>query len=123
VRGGTGARARAIINDELLLQWIATCVAEGRYFFTTHALTKHPAVEGFTARHAIEALRRGTIISRRDDESRCVVCGEAEGVRLDPAYLARYIHCVVQWDNVTRVVIITMYRPKASEWKNPFTRR
>lgn len=116
-------RGNAAINNELLLQWIRACIDDGRYYFTDHALTEHTVVERFTPRQAIEAIARGTIISRRDDASRCIVCGESPELDPDPACITTYIHCVVQWNELQRVVIITMYRPKSTEWKNQFTRR
>ena len=63
------------------------------------------------------------MIERRDSEGRCLVSGEAPGVKLDPAYVTTAIHCVVRWDSVNQIVIITMYRPKSSEWLNQFKRR
>jgi YgiT-type zinc finger domain-containing protein len=90
-------------NDQLLLRWIVTCIESGRYSFTTRALTKHPPTERFTARQALTTLKQGTIIARRDDANRCVVCGEAAGIPTDPTYIGGYIHCVVQWDEVAQV--------------------
>jgi hypothetical protein len=116
-------RGIAAINNELLLQWIRACIEDGRYYFTDQALTEHTVVERFTPRQAIAAIARGTIISRRDDASRCLICGESPELDPDPTYITTYIHCVVQWNELERVVIITMYRPKSTEWKNQFTRR
>lgn len=112
-----------MISDELLLQWIRTCISEGRFHFTQHALTHHPMAEGFTARQVLEAIEHGSIIERRDAEGRCLVCGKAAGLAVEPAFITTYLHCVVQWDDERQVVIITMYRPKSAEWQNPFTRR
>ncbi len=116
-------RAGGAINNELLLAWIQTCIEEGRYHFTDHALTKHTMEDGFTPRQALEAIQRGTVIERRDDECRCLLCGEASGLRLDPKFVTTYIHSVIRWDSVREVVVITMYRPKSTEWQNQFTRR
>jgi len=107
----------------LLIAWILECTDEGRYHFTDHALTKHPVAEGFTAGQAVDAMRRGSIIARRDDECRCIVAETAIGIKIDPAFIANSIHCVVKWDDVQRIVIITMYRPMSSEWTNQHTRR
>jgi len=111
------------MNDALLLQWIQQCIANERFHFNEHALTKHTVTEGFRARHAIEAIERGTIIERRDSESRCLVCGEATGLKISSDYVGDYIHCSIEWSYVDGVVSITMYRPMSSEWVNQFTRR
>jgi hypothetical protein len=86
-------------------------------------LQKHPVEEGFTARNALEALRNGEIVERRDDDHRCLICGVAFDLEQRPEFIATYIHCVVQWSQVENVIIITMYRPKRSDWKDHRTRR
>jgi hypothetical protein len=107
----------------LLLQWIGSCIEEGRYFFTDHALRTHPPVEGFRPQDAVEAIRRGEIIERRDVEFRCLLCGEATALEERSEFLGSFIHSAIQWDEVQRIVVITMYRPRTSEWSSPFTRR
>lgn len=117
VVGGAG------INDEFALSWIQECVSSGKYHVTDHALTKHTLAEGFRVRDALTAISRGSIIESRLSECRCVICGDVPGLRLHADFISNYIHCVVQWDEVEQVVIITMYRPRSDQWVNQFTRR
>lgn len=83
----------------------------------------HPPVEGFRPQDALEAIRKGVIIERRDVEFRCLLCGEASAIEERVEFLGSFIHCAIQWDEVQRVIIITMYRPRPSEWSSPFSRR
>jgi hypothetical protein len=112
-----------VINDEVLLQWIKSCIEEGRYFFTDHALNTHPPIEGFRPQDVLEAIGRSVIVERRDIEFRCLLCGEATALEERSEFVGSFIHCAVQWDEIQRVLIITMYRPRVSEWLSPFRRR
>jgi hypothetical protein len=112
-----------VINDDVLLGWIRSCIEAGQYHFTDHAMTKHPRDEGFALRDAITAIQNGEIVSRRDEEARCLVCGHVPGLALSPDYVATYLHCSIQWDYGDGVVIITVYRPSSGEWINHRTRR
>src|SRR4051794_34236170 len=110
-------------DSTVLLAIIQECIAAGRFQFTAHALTKHAPLEGFTPRQALEALLNGTIIERYDDRSRCLISGTAAGLALSQTYIATYIHCVCSYDDIRKIVIITMYRPHGDEWINGHRRR
>lgn len=58
--------------------------------------------EGFTASDALQALRIGEIIERRDDERRCLICGIALRIEERSDFIGKYIHCVVQWNQVEK---------------------
>lgn len=109
--------------NALLLAMIRECIREGRFVFTPHALTKHPTVEGFTPRQALEAINNGDIIEHRPADERCLIAGTASGLDLSKEYVAAYIHCVCQYDDIRQVLIITMYRPKRDEWASWSRRR
>lgn len=113
----------AVIPDELLLKWIRECIRSGRYHFTVHALEKHPLAEGFVARDALVAIDRGTIVEQREDECRCLICGDVPHLSSSSEFVANYLHCLVQWDYTDGVVIITIYRPRTNQWVNQFQRR
>jgi len=106
-----------------LLAFIQECVRQHRYVFTDHALTKHPIAEGFRPSQAIASILSGTIIEHYPTVSRCLTCGEADGLEVSKDYQGRYIHCVCDYDDIQEIVIITMYRPRSDEWLNHFTRR
>lgn len=110
-------------GDDLLLAYIKEAINNGRYFFTTHALTNHPPMEGFTERDALESIENGSIIEHREGESRCLISGPATSLEQSHEYITNYIHCVCRYDSITRIVIVTMYRPSSNEWINPFSRR
>lgn len=52
-------------DDAILLAFIQEAIRQGSYFFTPHALTRHPVVEGFTPSQALAAIDNGQIIERR----------------------------------------------------------
>lgn len=110
-------------NDEFLLKMIQECVRTGRFKFTDHALTKHPPVEGFRPGHALQAILNGSIIEHYTDREACLICGEASNLSRSPDYVGTYIHCACSYDEVSRIVVITMYRPHNDQWLNQYTRR
>jgi hypothetical protein len=110
-------------TNDLLLSMIRECIRQRRYAFTTHALTKHPLVEGFTPRQAIEAISNGDVIEHYPEQSRCLIAGTASGLVISKDYITTYIHCVCRYDNINQMVIITMYRPKSDEWVNHARRK
>ncbi|TVR75571.1 MAG: DUF4258 domain-containing protein [Sphaerobacteraceae bacterium] len=110
-------------GNEQTLEFIRACIQAGRFFFTEHALTRHPFAEDFSPEDALDAIMNGELIENYAEEYRCLVSGPSPGITLHREYVSDYIHCVVQYDRVDRIVIITMYRPKTSEWTNHFTRR
>lgn len=109
--------------DDFLLSMIRECIRLRRYAFTAHALTKHPALEGFTPRQALEAIGNGDIVERYPGDRRCLIAGTAAGLAVSKDYITTYIHCVVRYDNIAQMVIITMYRPRSSEWLGPSRRK
>lgn len=109
--------------DDLLLGMIRECIRLRRYAFTAHALTKHPALEGFTPRQALEAISNGDLVEHYPADRRCLVAGTASGLAVSQEYITTYIHCVIRYDNVAQMVIITMYRPSSNEWLGPSRRR
>lgn len=110
-------------SDDLLLGLIRECIRTGRYAFTNHALTKHPPAEGFTPRQAIEAINNGSIVEHYAADCRCLVAGTASGLVVSKDFITTYIHCVVKYDDIRQVVVITMYRPSSDEWIGPFRRK
>lgn len=107
------------MNDQLLLEWIQSCVLANRVSVTVHAQTKHPLQEGFKVRDAVLSILNGSVIAHRVDESRCTVCSQIPGLQARPEYHGAFIHSVVKYDQVTNIIIITMYRPKIDEWETP----
>lgn len=95
------------MSDDQLLLWIQALVRRGSFAFTDHALTKHPAAERFTANDAIAALLTGSMIQHREEDARYVICGKAPDIMSDTRFHGRWIHCVVQYDHVTQLLIIT----------------
>ena len=110
-------------NSPLLLAMIRECIRTGRFVFSAHALTKHTASEGFTPRQAIEAIMAGDIIEHYEARNSCLIAGSASGLVVSNDYIATYIHCVCAYDQVNRIVIVTMYRPRSTEWINPSRRK
>lgn len=110
------------MNNDQLLMWIQAQVRRGHFVFTEHALTKHPVDEQFTANDSITALLAGSIIQHREDQARCVICGEARDIVTNIRFHGTWIHCVVQYDQVTEMIVITMYRPTRVLWATPFSR-
>lgn len=110
-------------GDEIILKMIQECIRTGRFAFTSHALRTHPLKEGFTAQQALASIANGQMIEHRPAECRCLICGPALGLRTSREYITTYIHTVCKYDDVRRIVVITMYRPRSDQWINPFTRR
>ena len=110
-------------GGDQILSYIRQCIEQDRYAFTSHAQTKHPIAEGFSEDDAIAAIFNGEVIEHYPDEGRCLVCGPAAGIAPSPEYIANYVHVVVKYDELVQVSIITMYRPRSSEWINHFRRR
>lgn len=111
------------MSDDLLLHWIQECVAAGRFYFSDHALERHPLQEGFLPQDVVTAIQRGTIIEHYEAESRCIVCGDVPGLALRSDFHGRFIHAVIQYDRVSQLVIITNYRPRLDKWDTPQRRR
>jgi hypothetical protein len=86
-------------------------------------MSHHPVVEGFTPTHARMAILNGSILSHREHESRCLICGDCPQIKLDERFHGTWIHCAIRYDYTSGIVIITMYRPKVDEWDTPFMRR
>lgn len=107
------------MNDQLLLEWIQSCITANRFSVTEHAQVKHPLQEGFKVREAVMSILYGSVVSHRAQDSRCVICSQIPGMELRPEYHGSFIHCVVKYDDVTHMVIITMYRPRIDEWETP----
>ena len=107
----------------VLLAFIQEAIRQGRFYVTHHGIAKHAAEEGFRPRQGIEAILNGQIIENREQDSRCLICGQVDDLAVSPDYIANYIHCVCEYDNIQNIVIVTMYRPHSDEWLNHFTRR
>ena len=110
-------------DHAMLLAFIQEAVREGNFYFTGHGVDKHTGKEQFRPIHAVEAILNGQIIEVRDDESRCLICGEVNGLPQSPEYITNYLHCVCEYDNIQNIVIVTMYRPNSDDWINQHTRR
>ena len=110
-------------DTAIKLALIQECIRTGRYILTNHALTKHPPKEGFHAGQALQAILNGTIIEDYPEQDRCLVSGTAPGLRISSDYITTYIHAVCRYDDIEKVVIITMYRPSRTEWLNGERRR
>lgn len=110
-------------SDDLLLGFIRECIRLRRYAFTTHALTKHPTIEGFTPRQALEAINNGNIVEHYPEQNRCLITGTASGIAVSKDFITTYIHCVVKYDNIRQMLVITMYRPSSDEWIGPARRK
>ncbi len=80
-------------------------------------------MEGFRPQDAVTAILNGSIIERRLDHARCLICGRADGIRDDRRFHGDFIHCAIRYDNITRLIVITMYRPRVDVWEHTFRRR
>lgn len=107
----------------MMVQYVHSCIQGQRFVVTDHARNEHTIAEGFTVRQGIEALLRGTVIEEYSTRHRMLFCGEGHGLKLDTRFFTTYVHVVVQIEEETQIVVITMYRPKISEWKSPWKRR
>jgi hypothetical protein len=65
----------------------------------------------------------GSIIEHYADREACLICGEASNLSISPDYVGTYIHCACSYDEISRIIIITMYRPHSDAWLNQYTRR
>lgn len=110
-----------MLNNDVLLSLIQQAVLAGNYFVRAHTFQRH-GLEGFTSDDVKNAIVNGEIVSRRDDETKCVICGTSSALAERPGFLGRYIHCVAHWDDIKMIVIWTAYRPQASIWATPFER-
>jgi hypothetical protein len=109
-------------NEALLLAFIQESVRAGRFFITSHAVSRHPIEEGFTVRQALDSIINGQIIENRRSESRCLISGRAAKLEAKPRFVENYIHCICRYDDISRIVIIAMYRPGVDHWINDDTR-
>ncbi len=107
------------MNDQLLLEWIQSCISANRFSITEHAQTKHPLQEGFKVRDAVMSILYGSVIAHRPDESRCTICSQIPNLERRLEYHGAFIHNVVKYDQVTNIIIITMYRPRIDQWETP----
>lgn len=107
------------METSLILAWIQTCIAEGRFYIEAHALESHPANEGFTPRQAIGSISRGTLVSNRADDCVCVICGDVPGLEARPGFHENFIHTVINYDRITQIITITMDRPTIADWETP----
>jgi len=107
----------------MMVQYVHSCIRGQRFVVTDHARSEHTIAEGFTVRQGIEALLRGAVIEEYSTRHRMLFCGEGHGLKLDTRFFTTYVHVVVQIEEETQIVVITMYRPKVSEWKSPWKRR
>ena len=110
-------------GGDQILRYIQQCIQQDRYAFTSHAQTKHPLQEGFSEDDAIDAIFNGDVIEHYPDDARCLICGPAPQVEPSPDFITNFIHVVVQYDDLEQMSIITMYRPRSSEWINQFRSR
>jgi hypothetical protein len=118
-------RRTVVVGDEhaVLLAMIHECIRTGRYAFTAHALTKHTAEQRFTPRQGIEAILNGAIIEDYPDRGRCLIAGTATGLKVSNDYISTYIHCTCGYDDIRKIVVISMYRPGSDQWINHARRR
>jgi len=110
-----------------MVQYVRSCVAEQRFVVTDHAQRGHTLAEGFTVRQGIEALMGGELIEdysgRQGNVDRLLFCGTASGLKLDTTrFFTTYIHVVVEVEEATQIVVVTMYRPDVNRWRNPWKR-
>lgn len=107
----------------MMVQYVHACIREQRFVITDHARNDHTVAEGFTVRQGIEALLHGAVIEEYSTRNRMLFCGEGQGVPSDTRFFTTYIHIVVEMEEEAQIVVVTMYRPKVSEWRSPWKRR
>ena len=110
-------------DHSILLTFIQEAVRQGNFYITAHGVRKHTVAEGFRPSQAIEAILNGQVIENDDARSRCLICGQADGLSISTDFIANYVHCVCEYDNINNIVIVTMYRPSNKDWVNQHTRR
>jgi uncharacterized protein DUF4258 len=89
-------------------------VRSSDYFYSQHALAEREA-EGLTFGQIRDAILNGRILEQYPDTGRgesCLVAGFAGGLP---------IHAVCGWLG-SRIVIITVYIPRAPKFADPWTR-
>jgi len=110
-----------------MVQYVRSCIEEQRFVVTDHAQREHTLAEGFTVRQAIEALMNGELVKeysgRQDNTDRLLFCGTANGLKLDTRFCTTYIHVVVEVEEATQIVVVTMYRPDVNRWKTAWKRK
>ncbi len=111
------------MDTHLLLPWIQECIREERFYVEDHAMESHPVQEGFRIAQAVESILHGEIVSRRPDDGISVVCGSVAGLQSRDEYHGNFIHTVVNYDRTSKILIITMYRPRIDTWETPRRRR
>jgi hypothetical protein len=103
------------LDDSVLISLIRQAVVEGKYMVSKHTFQKH-GLEGFRYANVKDAILNGRIIERRDREARVVISGTSDSIAHRSEFLGSFIHCVVQWDDVNMMVIVTAYRPNIHDW-------
>lgn len=111
------------MDTSLLLEWIRACIDEGKFYVEAHAVESHPLQEGFRLSQAMESISRGTIVSHREQDAVCIVCGDVPTLSPRAGFHGNFIHTVISYDRTTQIIIITMYRPRLDEWETPTRRR
>lgn len=95
--------------------WIRTCVAEQRYFYSAHADRERQA-DALTLDEVEEVLLNGIVLESYEDTGRgesCLVAGHTHG--------GKPIHVVVGIRG-NAVIVITVYIPTPPKFLNPFQR-
>lgn len=117
----TSGLRRTTLDDSVLLSLIRQCVVDGRYRVTRHAFEKH-GLEGFTYQDVKNVVLSGRIIERHDHVARLTICGMTDDIQERSEFLGKFLHCVVEWDDINMIVIVTAYRPSIHLWRTAFER-
>lgn len=111
------------METNLIVTWVKACVAEGKFYVEDHALERHPLAEGFTVRQAISSIARSEVVYDRQQDCVCTLCGDVPDLLPLAGFHANFVHTVINYDRISQVIIITMYRPSLELWETPVRRR
>jgi hypothetical protein len=103
------------MHDEEIVAAIRESVRIGIYEYDRAKCARHQAEEGFTPDDAEYAVLNGEVIER--ERGRLLFCGSVPALRPRQGFHGRWLHVVVEYDEETGVIFVTMYRPHIREWR------
>jgi hypothetical protein len=101
--------------DEDVIASIRDSVRIGIYEYDHAKCARHQAEEGFAPEDAKYAVLHGEVIEHA--RGRFLFCGSVPSLRQRTGFHGRWLHVVVEYDEETGVIFVTMYRPHIREWR------
>jgi hypothetical protein len=103
------------MHEDEAIAAIRDSVRIGIYEYDQAKCAEHQAEEGFAPEDAEYAVLHGEVIER--ERERLLFCGSVPSLRQRSDFHGRWLHVVVEYDEETGVVFVTMYRPHVREWR------